>query len=211
VPSLSALELFAVAAFALIVVPGPAVLYIVSQSVSHGRTGGLAAVLGVEVGAFVHVAGAALGVSAIIASSATAFSALKLAGGAYLVVLGIRRLRERDSDAVPGSERTRPLGAIFRQGAIVNALNPKTALFFLAFLPQFVDPDRGHVAVQAAVLGLVWVAIAAASDALWALGAGSAMGFLRASARARRVERFASGGILIGLGVLATLAHPSRR
>ena len=93
----------------------------------------------------------------------------------------------------------------------MNALNPKTALFFLAFLPQFVDPGRGHVALQAAVLGLVWVAIAAASDAVWALGAGSAMGFLRANARARRVERLASGGILIGLGVLATLAHPSRR
>src|SRR6476661_425930 len=96
-PSLSALELFAVAAFALIVVPGPAVLYIVSQSVGHGRRGGLAAVFGVEIGAFVHVAGAALGVSAVIASSATAFSVLKLAGGAYLIVLGVKRLRQSDS------------------------------------------------------------------------------------------------------------------
>ena len=87
----------------------------------------------------------------------------------------------------------------------------KTALFFLAFLPQFVAPDRGHVALQAAVLGLVWIAIATVSDALWALGAGSAVGLLRTSPRARRVERFASGGILIGLGALATLAHPSRR
>jgi threonine/homoserine/homoserine lactone efflux protein len=210
-PTLSALELFAVAAFALIVVPGPSVLYIVSQSVSHGRVGGLAAVLGVEVGAFVHVAGAALGVSAIIASSATAFSLLKIAGGAYLVLLGIRRLLEHDADAEPGSARTRPLGAIFRQGMIVNALNPKTALFFLAFLPQFVDPERGNVALQAAVLGLVWVAIATASDAAWALGSGSLVGLVRASTRARRVERFASGGVLIGLGVLATLAHPARR
>jgi threonine/homoserine/homoserine lactone efflux protein len=133
-PTLSALELFAVAAFALIIVPGPAVLYIVSQSVGHGRVGGLAAVLGVETGAFVHVAGAALGVSAILASSATAFSALKLAGGAYLVVLGIRRLCERDSAPAPGTAPTRPLTSIFRQGVIVNALNPKTALFFLAFL-----------------------------------------------------------------------------
>ena len=108
-PSLSALELFAVAAFALIIVPGPSVLYIVSQSVGHGRVGGLAAVLGTEVGAFVHITGAALGLSAIIASSATAFSALKLAGGAYLIVLGIKRLREPDVRAEPGSERTRPL------------------------------------------------------------------------------------------------------
>jgi threonine/homoserine/homoserine lactone efflux protein len=211
VPTFSALELFAFAALALIVIPGPAVLYIVSQSVAQGRTGGLAAVFGVETGAFVHVAGAALGVSAIIASSATAFSALKLAGGAYLVVLGIRRLCERDSQTGREAGRARPLAAIYRQGVIVNALNPKTALFFLAFLPQFVDPARGHVALQASILGLVWVAIATLSDAVWALGSGSLVGLLRTSARARSVERKASGGILIGLGVLATLAHPSRR
>lgn len=210
-PSLSALELFSFAAFALIIIPGPAVLYIVSQSVGRGRVGGLAAVLGVETGAFVHVAGAALGVSAILASSATAFSALKLAGGAYLIVLGIRRLLERDSAGEPGLARTRPLSSIFRQGVIVNALNPKTALFFLAFLPQFVDPHRGHAALQAAILGLVWVAIATLCDAVWALGSGSLVGLLRTSARARRVERIGSGGILIGLGVLATLAHPASR
>jgi threonine/homoserine/homoserine lactone efflux protein len=211
VPSLSAVELFAVAAFALIIIPGPAVLYIVSQSVGQGRAGGLAAVLGVEIGAFVHVAGAALGVSAILASSATAFSVLKLAGGAYLIVLGIRRLLERDSESQLVTGRTRPLGAIFRQGVIVNALNPKTALFFLAFLPQFVDPDKGHVGLQAAVLGVVWVLIATVCDAVWAIGSGSLVGLLRTSARARRIERRASGGILIGLGVLATLAHPARR
>ena len=210
-PTLSALELFAVAAFALIIIPGPAVLYIVSQSVGHGRVGGLAAVLGVETGAFVHVAGAALGVSAILASSATAFSVLKLAGGAYLIVLGIRRLLERDSESQLVTGRTRPLGAIFRQGVIVNALNPKTALFFLAFLPQFVDPDKGHVGLQAAVLGVVWVLIATVCDAVWAIGSGSLVGLLRTSARARRIERRASGGILIGLGVLATLAHPAKR
>ncbi len=113
-PTLSALELFAIAAFALIIIPGPAVLYIVSQSVSHGRRGGLAAVLGIEIGGFVHVIGAALGVSAIIASSATAFSVLKLAGGAYLVVLGIRRLLERDAGP---SRAPRPLGRSARSSA----------------------------------------------------------------------------------------------
>jgi threonine/homoserine/homoserine lactone efflux protein len=187
------------------------VLYIVSQSVGQGRAGGLAAVLGVEIGAFVHVAGAALGVSAILASSATAFSVLKLAGGAYLIVLGIRRLLERDSESQLVTGRTRPLPAIFRQGVIVNALNPKTALFFLAFLPQFVDPDKGHVGLQAAILGVVWVLIATVCDAVWAIGSGSLVGLLRTSARARRIERRASGGILIGLGVLATLAHPAKR
>jgi threonine/homoserine/homoserine lactone efflux protein len=210
-PSLSALELFAIAAFALIVIPGPAVLYIVSQSVGHGRRGGLAAVFGVEIGAFVHVAGAALGVSAVIASSATAFSVLKFAGGAYLVVLGIRRLRQRDTAAASSAEGGRPHASIFRQGMVVSALNPKTALFFLAFLPQFVDPERGHAALQAIVLGLLFIAIATVSDAVWAIGAGSLVGVLKASERARRIERWASGGILIGLGVMATLAHPARR
>ena len=212
-PTLSALQLFSVAALALIVIPGPAVLYIVSQSVGHGRASGLAAVAGVEIGAFVHVAGAALGVSAIIASSATAFSVLKYAGGAYLVFLGIKRLCERDSDPgeVSVNGRTRPLRATFRQGMIVSALNPKTALFFLAFLPQFVDPERGHAALQAAVFGIVFVAIATLCDAVWALGSGSFAALLRASARARRAERYASGGILVGLGVLSTLAHPTRR
>ena len=210
-PSLSAIELFAIAATALIVIPGPSVLYIVSQSVGHGRIGGMAAVIGVETGAFVHVAAAALGVSAIIASSAAAFTVLKFAGGAYLIVLGIRRLLERDSGAAAQSTQRKPLGAIYRQGVVVNVLNPKTALFFLAFLPQFVDPARGHVGLQAAILGLVWVVIATISDAVWALGAGSAAGVLRSSARARNLERKAGGGILIGLGVLATLAHPTRQ
>ena len=208
-PTLSALELFAVAAFALIIIPGPAVLYIVSQSVGHGRVGGLAAVAGVEIGAFVHVAGAALGVSAILASSATAFSALKLAGGAYLIVLGIRRLLERDSERRPGGARTRPLAAIFRQGVIVNALNPKTALFFLAFLPQFVDPRPRPRR-------------AAGGDPRPRLGRdrrrlrcrlGTRRGQPRrtpaSSARARRAERTGSGGILIW--ACSTLAHPASR
>jgi threonine/homoserine/homoserine lactone efflux protein len=105
----------------------------------------------------------------------------------------------------------RPLRATFRQGVLVSALNPKTALSFLAFLPQFVDPERGHPALQAVVLGVLFIGIATVSDAIWALGSGSFATLLRASARARRAERYASGGILIGLGVLATLAHPARR
>ena len=104
---------------------------------------------------------------------------LKFAGGAYLIVLGVRRLLEKDAGDTPQSTRRRPLGAIFRQGVIVNVLNPKTALFFLAFLPQFIDPEQGHVGLQALVLGLVWVVIATVSDAVWALGAGTAAGVLR--------------------------------
>jgi threonine/homoserine/homoserine lactone efflux protein len=206
-PSLSALELFAVAAFALIVVPGPAVLYIVSQSVGHGRRGGLAAVFGVEIGAFVHVAGAALGVSAVIASSATAFSALKLAGGAYLVVLGIKRLRQRDAVATPDAIGGRAHTSIFRQGLIVSALNPKTALFFLAFLPQFVDPDRGAVALQVGILGLIFVSIALTSDAAYALLADLLAGRVRRGGSGARIRRLVSGGIFVALGISAAAAR----
>ena len=138
----------------------------VSQSVGHGGRGGLAAVFGVEIGAFVHVAGAALGVSAVIASSATAFSVLKFAGGAYLVVLGIRRLRQRDTPGTAGTVGERAHASIFRQGMIVERRRPKASLFFLAFLPQFVDPDRGHAARRRPiVLGLLFIAIATVSDA----------------------------------------------
>ena len=211
-PTLSALELFAVAAFALIIIPGPAVLYIVSQSVGQGRVGGLAAVLGVETGAFVHVAGAALGVSAILASSATAFSALKLAGGAYLIVLGIRRLLERDSESAPGTARTRPLSLDLPPGRDRQRAQPQDG----ALLPRLPAPVRRSRARARRPAG---------GDPRPGLGrhrrrlrrrlgarlAAACVGLLRTSARARRVERRASGGILIGLGVLATLAHPARR
>ena len=155
-PSLSAIELFAIAATALIVIPGPSVLYIVSQSVGHGRIGGMAAVLGVETGAFVHVAAAALGVAVVIASSAAAFTVLKFAGGAYLIVLGIMRLVERDAGDAPPSTVRKPLAAIYRQGVVVNVLNPKTALFFLAFLPQFIDAAAPSKALAFVALGCLF-------------------------------------------------------
>ena len=209
-PSGTTFLLFCAAALALIVVPGPAVTYVVVQSLDKGRRAGLVSALGIACGGLVHVTAAVAGLSALIASSASAFTVVKLVGAAYLIVIGVWHLGGRGED---DAETPEPVAArrLFWQGALVNALNPKTALFFLAFLPQFVDPAQGHVALQAAVLGLVWVAIATVCDALWALGAGSAVGLLRKSARARRAERLAGGGILIGLGVLATLAHPTRQ
>src|SRR4051794_34740059 len=152
-PTASTLALFCAAALALIVVPGPAVTYIVTQSIDKGRGAGLASAFGVASGGLVHVAAAVVGLSALLASSATAFTIVKLVGAAYLIVIGVRRLLARHEDArepevptAPGSPRR-----LFLQGAVVNVLNPKTALFFLAFLPQFVDPDRGTVAGQVAV------------------------------------------------------------
>src|SRR6478735_12710079 len=144
-PSSSTLAVFCAAALALVVVPGPAVTYIVTQSIDKGRSAGLASAFGVATGGLVHVAAAVVGLSALLASSATAFTIVKFVGAAYLIVIGIRRLLARHEDALepeisttPGSPRR-----LFAQGAVVNVLNPKTALFFLAFLPQFVNPDRG--------------------------------------------------------------------
>ena len=205
-PTGSTLAIFALASFLLIVVPGPAVLYVVTRSVAQGRRAGLVSMLGVETGGLVHVAAAAVGLSALVASSATAFTVVKLAGAAYLIFLGVRRLVARDEplpEAQVGGRSTRRL---FAQGVVVNVLNPKTAVFFLAFLPQFVDPARGAVSLQFVVLGLIFVAVAVVSDGAYALLAGTAGDWLRGSERVRRwLGRF-SGAVFVGLGVTAALS-----
>ena len=208
-PELSTLGLFAVASVAMLAFPGPSVLYIVTRSVDQGRRAGLVSMLGVEAGALVHVTAAAIGVSAILASSAVAFSIVKYAGAAYLIFLGIQRLRSRGV-ALPVAPAV-PLRRIFRDGVIVNVLNPKTAIFFLAVLPQFVDPARGAAAVQVAVLGTLFVVLAVLSDGLYALAAGWVGARLRASARLWRRLDQAGGGTLVGLGAAAALAGDGRR
>ena len=154
-PHSTALWLFGLTAVALLLVPGPAVLYVVVQSAEQGRRVGLASVAGIHLGTLVHVAAATVGLSALIVASAVAFSAVKYAGAAYLIYLGVRRLLARDEVVEPGRRRE-SLRRAFARGIVVNVLNPKTALFFLAFLPQFVDPDRGGVWSQVLVLGLVF-------------------------------------------------------
>ena len=169
--SLATLSLFAAAAAALLVVPGPSVLFVVGRTLQHGRRGGLVSMLGVEAGALLHVAAATAGISAVVATSATALLAIKICGAGYLVVLGIGALR--GDGGAPVADRAAAgassAGRLFRQGVVVDALNPKTAIFFLAFLPQFVDPAAGSVAGQTAVLGVVFVALATLSDGAYTL------------------------------------------
>jgi threonine/homoserine/homoserine lactone efflux protein len=209
IPTLQTIALFSLAAVALAVVPGPAVTYIVTQSVDKGRRAGLISALGVSSGGLVHVAAATVGLSALVASSATAFTTVKLVGAAYLIVVGIRRILSRDDDADVLEAESAPLQKIYAQGVVVNVLNPKTALFFLAFLPQFVDTTRGAAWAQIAFLGCLFVVIALCSDAVYALLADALAGRLRRGGAAARIRRFATGGIFVALGISAAAAHRS--
>ena len=199
------LWIFALASLALAVVPGPAVLYIVAQSIHGGRRAGVVSAFGVASGGLFHVVAAVVGLSALVAASAEAFTVVKLAGAAYLIWLGFRTLLTKE-DRIGGRRPEPTLTRTYRQGVVVNVLNPKTALFFLAFLPQFVDTD-GKVRLQRAVLGAIFVVIALSSDLVWALVAGTAGGVLRRSRTFLRVQRWVSGSVFVGLGVLAALAR----
>jgi threonine/homoserine/homoserine lactone efflux protein len=205
VPTPATLALFTGAALALIVVPGPAVLYVVAQAIDQGRRAGLVSAAGIATGGTVHIVAATVGLSSLLVSSATAFEAVKLAGAAYLIYLGVRRLVTRVTEAPVERERL-PHGALFRRGVVVNVLNPKTALFFLAFLPQFVDPGRGAAWLQIAIFGVTFVVLAWLSDSLYALAAGTAAGRLRGRAF-RAVQRWVSGSIFVALGAVAARAE----
>src|SRR5215470_9867626 len=162
------------AALILLLTPGPAVLYIVTRSVDQGRKAGLASVFGVEVGNSVHVLAATLGLSALLLTSALAFSIVKYAGAGYLIYVGIRTLMRPVVTEVSMNRSQKNLRQIFSQGFIVATLNPKTALFFLAFLPQFVDGTRGSVSLQFLMLGLIFVAMGFTTDSIYALLSGKA-------------------------------------
>ncbi|HEY2982266.1 MAG TPA: LysE family translocator [Anaerolineales bacterium] len=209
-PETPRLLLFFVAALILLLTPGPAVLYIVARSIDQGRVAGLVSVLSIEAGNFVHVLAATFGLSALLMSSALAFSAVKYLGAAYLIYLGIRKLLSHPVPIqVPGAA-AQSLRRIFTQGVLVAVLNPKTALFFLAFLPQFVDSSRGPVARQMLLLGCIFVLMALISDSLYALLADSLGQWVRRSPAFLRGERYVVGGVYVGLGITAALAGPPR-
>ena len=202
----SSLGVFVAASVALLIVPGPAVLYIVGRSLRHGRAAGFLSVLGICTGTLLHVVAAALGLTALLRASPIAFSAIRYAGAAYLVWLGVQALRSGER-----SIATEPVphdGAlqIFRQGVLVNVLNPKTALFFLAFLPQFVNPARGAVGGQVLFLGGLFVLLSVISDSAYAFLAGTFGQYLQRSPRFWRSQRYVTSGIFVALGLLAALA-----
>jgi threonine/homoserine/homoserine lactone efflux protein len=198
-PDASALGLFVGAAVALLLTPGPAVLYIVTRSIDQGRVAGLVSVLGICTGTLLHVAAAALGLSALMMSSATAFHTVKYAGAAYLIVLGVRTCSQGEPPPDVVLERS-DLRRVFAQGVIVNVLNPHTAFFFLAFLPQFVNPSKGGVSFQMVALGLLFVALSATTDSGWAIAAGTAGNWIKRRPGFVRGQRYVTGGALIGLG-----------
>ena len=207
----SSLIVFIAAALGLLILPGPAVLYIVTRSVAQGRRAGLASVLGIELGSLCHSVAAAFGLSAILLASALAFNVIKYVGAAYLAYLGIRALLNKNKETKGESSQPRSHAALFRRGLLVQLLNPKTALFFYAFLPQFVDPNRGSVVVQTLTLGALFTVLATCTDGTYALVGSSVGGLIKTRPAFRRVQNYVSGGIYIALGLAAVLSGEAKR
>ncbi len=205
-PELSTFTIFVVAASVLLLIPGPAVLYIVTRSIDQGRVAGIVSTLGIAVGTLFHVAAAAFGISALLISSALLFNFAKYMGAAYLIYLGVRKLLvKQELPSIQKVERKKLL-QIFYQGVIVNVLNPKTALFFFAFLPQFVDPAKGAVSAQILFLGAAFVVMGLFSDGHYALLAGSLGKWLRSNLRFLCAQRYFAGTVYIALGAVTALS-----
>jgi len=200
------LPIFILAALTLLLTPGPAVLYIVARSMDQGRLAGMVSVLSVEVGNFVHVVAVTLGLSALLLSSALAFTVIKYLGAAYLIYLGLRRIFSHETALSTTSIESQSLGRVFSQGVVVAVLNPKTALFFLAFLPQFVDPARGNLTLQLFTLGSIFVLMAIVTDSLYALLAGTVGQSLKNAPYFLKVERYLVGSVYVGLGLMAAFS-----
>jgi threonine/homoserine/homoserine lactone efflux protein len=201
---------FVIASAALIVLPGPSVLFVLGRSIAYGRRGGLLSVLGNALGMLPAIALIAFGVGAIVSESVVVFTIIKLVGAAYLVFLGVQTIRHRTVHTV--AEASAPPRSAWRmlgEGFVVGSTNPKTIAFFVAVLPQFVARDAGAVPLQLATLGLIFFGLALLMDGVWALIAGSARDWFARSPK--RVERLSAGGgvMMIGLGgVLAVSAKP---
>lgn len=207
-PSLDALLAFGAASFVLFLIPGPAVAYIVNRSIADGRGVAFVSVAGLELGNFVHVVAASAGLSAVLATSAAAFTVVKWLGVIYLIGIGVRTLLT-EPGRLAGTVDEISLRRAFTQGIVVNTLNPKVALFFLSFLPQFIDPDRGAAWLQALVLGSLFTLLGCVMDGSWALLASGVRDLLIRGRAQAFVRRWVSGSLFVGLGVVAAGAHRS--
>lgn len=207
----SKLSLFISVTALLVFMPGPNTLYIIARGVEQGRRAGVVSSLGVQVGSLVHIAAAALGLSALLLSSALAFGVVKYAGAAYLIYLGVKTLLTKEKAGQAREVKEASLSRVFYQGAVVNLLNPKTALFFFAFLPQFIDPARGRVAVQIVALGSILIALGSASDMTYALAAGSIGNWLRGNLKLLRAQRYFAGSVYLGLGAATAFGATHRK
>lgn len=202
----SSLALYVAAAMAIAITPGPGIFYVAARTLAGGRAEGLASSVGTGLGGLVHVVAGALGVSALVMASAEAFTVLKMAGALYLIWLGWKTFREARLE-VPAGFAVTGAGRAFREGVLVEALNPKTAAFFLAFIPQFVSPLQGDVALQFVILGLVSVVLNTLVDVGVAIMASRARdGLVRRPALIRRI-REASGLVICALGAALALAR----
>jgi threonine/homoserine/homoserine lactone efflux protein len=209
-PSATTYGLFVLTALALLVIPGPAVLYVVSRSIDQGRSAGLASVLGITSGTVVHVTLASVGLSSLVLASRVAFDAVRYVGAAYLVFLGVRRLLTRKTDDGVEAAAPRTRRDLYTQGLVVNLLNPKTIVFIFAFIPQFVDVGAGHVWLQVMLLGLTFATLGMLSDSTYAFVAGTVADRLRGTPLVTRVERWFGGTVLIGLGITSAFVAPHR-
>lgn len=210
-PDWSTLILFATAASILVFTPGPNTLYIIARSVQQGRTAGIVSSLGVEVGTLIHVTAAAFGISALLLSSALAFNIMKYVGAAYLIYLGIKTLLTREKSAAAEAVEEKSLRRAFSQAVLVNVLNPKSAMFFFAFLPQFVDAERGAAATQILLFGAIVVVLGFTSGSLYSLLAGSIGNVLRGNLKFLRAQRYFAGSVYLGLGAATALTGTNRR
>jgi threonine/homoserine/homoserine lactone efflux protein len=204
-PAFSTIALF------LTLLPGPAVFYILTRSATQGRRAGMASVAGIGLGSLTHAIAATLGLSALLLTSALAFSIVKYLGAAYLIYLGVRTLVTKNKDAQTPLPESQSFLRLFSQGYLVQLLNPKTALFFYAFLPQFVDPARSAVTGQVLFFGLLLVLLALCTDTLYALLGSTMGGWLTRNARFRSIQRYVTGGIYLVLGVAAAITGSGKK
>lgn len=206
-PSPENILLFITAATILIVVPGPALLYIMMKSMEQGHKAGLVSALGVGVGAMVHVLAAAIGMSALLVASATAFSILKYGGAVYLIYLGVKKLLDKSTPISTVQTEKKPLNKIFYEGIVVNTLSPKSAIFFFAFLPQFINTDKGGTTSQILFLGLVFLVIAFISDMTYVMLSGKLVKYFKNSSKFSSIQKYVSGSIYIVLGLLTFMVN----